>query len=71
VWQDMGHGAAITSSNRARIESGRLIGQMVPDKSAGPNPLWANRTAADPAINARRLEQQRKKRRWNGADAPG
>jgi len=66
VWQDMGHGAAITSSNRARIESGRLIGQMVPDKSAGPNPLWANRAKVDPMV-----AERHRKRRWNGADAPG
>lgn len=52
VWQDMGPGAAVTSSSRARMESGRLIGQMVPEKSAGPNPLLQQRAATSPSIKA-------------------
>lgn len=64
VWRDEGPGAAIHASSRARIETGRLIGQMVPEPSAGPNPLWAKRSS-DPAVIAhqeRRKAERREKR---------
>ena len=31
VWRDEGPGAALSSSTRHRVETGRLVGQMVPE----------------------------------------
>lgn len=31
VWEERGPGAATNASNRTRIETGRLVGQMVPE----------------------------------------
>jgi hypothetical protein len=31
VWRDEGPGAALSASTRHRVETGRLVGQMVPE----------------------------------------
>ena len=67
VWQDMGPGAAVSASSRQRIESGRLIGQMVPEASAGPNPSWAHRAATDPSVKAYQERRKAARARWNGS----
>ena len=60
VWVDEGPGCATGASTRSRIETGRLVGQMVPDApAAGPSLVWAKR-ANDPVV------KERQRRRWNG-----
>lgn len=60
VWEEMGPSSATGASTRSRIETGRLVGQMVPDAPApGPSPAWAKR-ANTPEV------KERQRRRWNG-----
>lgn len=59
VWQDMGPGAAITASSRQRIETGRVVGQMVPGPASGADPSWTARKAKDPGVNERRKARKK------------
>lgn len=61
VWEDMGPASAHGPSTRVRVETGRLVGQMIPDAAAqGPSLAWAKR-ANDPTV------KERQRRRWNGS----
>lgn len=64
VWRDEGPSSANGPSTRSRVEVGRPVGQMIPDATTGPNPLWAKRSTTESVI-AHQERRKAERRRFN------